>query len=182
MIPVNPEKTALSQLVRRLAANDGLNATFNAMAASANVLGEVGQLAIDFTSTPSKNFILGDVDPGDFEQTSVFRYPLLTAYAKKSENNNFQKFTTFSGLVVIGVNVFLSWRHNNALRDFETYSSLMSGAMYTVLNRSRNDVDQDWSQEVTYNGNVGLVKSSIKRDAENWFQQLAFTLVFEVDQ
>lgn len=188
MIPATPEQTALLQIISRLSnPSDGFNATFNSISTGSIFTissAALTNMAIDFTSTPSKNFSIGSVDSSDFEETSPYRYPLLMVYTKSSVNKNRHKFQTFSGDVVVGIDVMLSWKHNNALKDFESYANCVSATVYTIMNRSRqeSEQDQDWSPEVSYNGDIGLVKSGIKRAADNWYQKLQFTLVFEVNQ
>lgn len=188
MIPVTPEQTAILQVLNRLAnPGDGLNATFNAMAPIepfSITSAALTSMQIDFASPQSKNFVLGNLDFSDVEETSPFKYPLVMLYTTSSSNQNNNKFQAFSGPVNVGIDVFLSWKNNGVLRDYESYANCVISAVYTIMNRSRQGVeaDQNWSAEVVYNGDIGSVKSLIKRAGDNWLQRIKFTMAFEVDQ
>lgn len=180
---IYPEKLVIDAVLARLSDPlEGFNATFNDNAATFD--GVAANMAIDFTSAPSKNFVLGDVDPSDFEQTSPFTYPMLTLFATRVRNTNRVKFNTFSGIVTCGFNVFVTWRNNNVKRDFESYAHAVTSTGLWIMNRARlsEPSDQDWGLNVVYNGDVEVVRSAVKPGKDNWFKQIGFQMTFEVDQ
>lgn len=175
-----------TQLIARLsdAANngaDGWNAVYNSLAPG---YGIPANMAIDFagdTRASSKNFVLGDIDVTAWEETSAFNFPLMTLFGMRSINQNWQKFHLFSGDIDIGINVFLSWENTRVLLDFSPWADCVEEAMFTLLNRARNanPADQDWSEEVVYNGDLELKRSPIILAGESWRQLLAFKATFE---
>ena len=181
MAVINPSQSAVDALVDRLSSSvDGLNVTYNS---NAPAYGIPATLDINFTELKSPNFIYGDVSLGDWEQTSARKYPLVAVYSSRVLNSNIEKFHTFSGPVVVGLTVYLTWKGGNVQRDFDFYAQAMEGAVLTIVNRSRSEFsdDQDWGAEVTYNGDVELTKSSIVRGSHGWVQELRFLFTFQVD-
>lgn len=158
----------------------GFNATFNGLATG---YGITERMAIQFTE-PSPNFAMVNVDPEDWSQTSGFKYPLLTLFSKKSINMNWQKFHQFSGDVTIGLNTFIDWKQGRVKVNFESYANCVEETLYTIFNRARNAFpgDQDWGEDIVYNGNFGIVKSRVERAAEFWRQGLFGEAEFTVDQ
>lgn len=182
-------QAVISEVQTKLADTDwGLNATFNGIAAS---YGVPATLAIDFTGSAkgaSKNFVLANVNPLEWEGSGAFQYPLVTLFTDDGRNENWQKFHLYSGPVQVGLNVFLSWKEERLkLAVFEPLAWCWEDAITQVFNRARNafPIDQDWNaggNDVAYNGNISWQKSRVQRTAEFWGQALAFKFVFEINQ
>ncbi len=60
----------------------------------------------------------------------------------------------------------------------------MTESMVEVINRARNAFpgDQDWTEAVTFNGDIEMVPTEIILGGGFWKQLLQFKLTFEVDQ
>ncbi len=178
-------KAVIDQMTLRLADDtSGLNATFNALAAT---YGVPATLAIDFSplSSKSKNFAIANVDADEWVESGAFNFPLVTMYTDRLVNENHQKFHQFSGTVQADIKVWLSWRQERLRIDtFEPLAWCMEEAIITVFNRARNAFlgDQDWGNVVVYNGDISLNKTPVKRGDQMWGQVLWFKLLFEVNQ
>lgn len=175
----------VEQVRLRFADDDGgLNATYNALAPN---YGIPADLAISFNPADNKspNFALADVSPEDWYESGSARFPLVTLFAHGLENRNWQKFHQFSGDVHVGVNVFLSWSEPRLkLTRFEPTAWCWEETMVTIFNRARHSFpsDQDWTESIVYNGDIGLKKTPVKRGAKFWEQALMFYATFVVDQ
>lgn len=178
----------IEQIVTKLSNSSwGLNATYNALAATYSLPAESATLAINFAPTNGKslNFALANVNPKDWEGTGAYQFPLVTLFTDGGANENHEKFHQFSGPVHVGMNVFLTWRENRlALSVFEPVAWCMEEAVVTVFNRARNafPIDQDWGQVAVYNGDINWAKSRVERGGAFWLQGIAFKLLFEVNQ
>jgi len=181
--PISSE--VLSQIYTRMADdNYGLNTTFNSLATGYSL---TQRFAINFTADAvgsSNNFVMADVDPGEWQKASSFRYPLVTLFVDYSENENLQKFHMFSGTIVAGLNIFVEWTQTRIGLEFEKYTNCVEEAVYTVMNRARGAFqgDQDWGRLAVYNGNLQLKKSRLQRGASFWIQALQFRATFELNQ
>lgn len=179
---VNPGKLVLDGMVAKLSDPDeGWNPTANGIL---HGYGLKPDMAIEFNSV--RNFFLGDVAVGDLEGTTAIKFPVMTLFASAIVNDAEEKPLLFSGTVIIGWNMILSWMPSKALRDFEIYSNAIAESMIWIVNRARPGYeDQKWdpSFSVAYLGNIAIRKSVIKRgedQAQNWYQQVSATLSFAV--
>lgn len=154
----------------------GLNANLAAVAGEAYGLTE--DYSIDW-GPKSKQFFQGALLPGDVEDSVAAKYPMVMLYTTGSRNQNLQKFTLFSGIVDIAVDVHLSWRAGAALRDFESLGDAFEDAIYKTFN------DSAWAASyglpIAYNGDLQMTKRPLEMAGEHWRQTLQFSLTFEVD-
>lgn len=178
-------KEVIAQMIMRLADETyGLNATYNGLAPGYGISADLN-IVFDPTDKKSMNFAIANVTDTDWIGSGAFKYPLVNVYTERAVNENLQKFHQFSGSVVAGVNVWMSWREDRLKIDkFEPTTWCMEEAIITVFNRARNafTIDQDWGDFVVYNGNIDMVKSRVERGGQFWKQLLKFTLAFEVNQ
>jgi hypothetical protein len=178
-------QAVLDQVFNRLSSGlDGFNYVYNQLAPN---YGLAADMDIVFVPTEdfSMNFSKSNVNPQDWLDTSGFKYPFVTLFSERSQNQNLEKFHQFSGEVVIGFNVFLSWKQSRVLVDFESYTHCVEETVYTILNRCRGNFfpgDQDWSKYVVYNGDIEMQKSGLQRGGYFWVQLCAFKATFEVNQ
>src|SRR5260370_37158888 len=67
---------------------------------------QIDPFLIDFGST-SKSFYQGWFTSKTLDVTTSFKCPLMLAYTIKSQNQNLEKFRTFTGAVMMGLDVYL---------------------------------------------------------------------------
>ncbi len=181
-------KAVLDQVLARLtdAADngaDGWNAIYNGLASS---YGLAADMAIEFTAADgaSPNFAMANVAARDWIKTSGFKFPFMTLFSIRSVNTNLEKYHQFAGSVDVGINVFLSWKVGRVKLDFESLANCVEETAFTLFNQARNafPADQDWSDEVVYNGDLALTRSRVERGAEFWDQLMSFQAGFDVHQ
>jgi hypothetical protein len=136
-------------------------------------------LNIDFTSNPSKNFVIGQVDPDQYEKTGNISYPFSCLYVLESVNQNLTKFNVFSGPVRAVLDVYLSWRRMGGILNFEAYSLCLESCIVSLVNGWQN---QGWGQNLTYNGTVQCKRGPCTFSGENWRQKVGFSFMFQVDR
>lgn len=136
-------------------------------------------LNLDFTSNPSKNFCVGQVDPDQFEKTGNISYPFACLYVLESVNQNLTKFNVFSGPVRAVLEVTLSWRKMSGILNFEAYSLCLESCVVSLVNSWTN---QSWGQGLTYNGTVQCKRAPCVFAGENWRQKVGFSFMFQVDK
>lgn len=186
-------KGVLDQVFERLSAEDadgvgGFNTVFNSLASGYELTGPRAAMAITFvpaTGKRSPNFFRGNLSGDDIIASTTIKFPFITMFPISSVNENLQKFHQFSGTVAMGMNIFLSWKEDDANGvDFNAYAMCVEETMYTVFNRCRNASpgDQDWTDSITYNGDLTCQLGRVIRGEEFWGIQLGFTATFEVDQ
>lgn len=128
----------------------------------------------------ARNYISGDVAPEDLDSTSNVTYPFVSLFSLRAVNENQQKFQAFSGPVYLGLNVFLSWGASRLLPDFESIADCVEEAVIATFNSAQTIA---WTYNrggLVYNGDISCDRSRLSKDAENWFQTLAFKLTLEV--
>ena len=171
-------KRVREAVILRLAdATDGLNARFAAIA-SAYGINDPSKYSIDF-ATGSKQFFQGFLGPDDIESTTPLKYPLVCLYSAGSSNQNLQKFTRFSGVVTIGLDIHVTWRKSSAMQSFEDLGDAFEDSVIGLLN------DPTWAASygapIAYNGEISFQKTPLVLEGENWRQSLLFRLIFQVD-
>jgi len=177
-------KLVLDQIFSRfIESGDGWNDVYNGLASDYSVEPD---MAIDFApgSGFSANFALANIAPRDRMTTSNFKFPFMSLFSLKSVNTNLEKYQMFAGEVVIGFNVFLSWKGSKIALDMESIANCVEETAFTIFNRARHahPEDQDWGDGPVYNGDLSLTRSRIERGAEFWDQLLSFQAGFDVHQ
>lgn len=135
-----------------------------------------GFAQFDF-STRSHDFCFGQISPDLLEETGFIKYPFSCMYVLESGQTGSQKFTTFSGVVRIIYDVYLSWTKITGLFDFEVYANCVESAVISVANEVQN---QDWGKPLVYNGGVQCRRGPLSFAGENWRQKVGFSFMFEV--
>ena len=130
-------------------------------------------------STSSANFVFGQVDPLLVEKSGIITYPWAALYIRESANTNIQKFNQFSGQVRCVFDVYLSWIPIKGLQNFDAYPNCVEDVVLDVINRVEN---QDWAMPVVYNGQIQSKRGPVIYGANNWKQQIGFSMIFEVHQ
>lgn len=150
-----------------------LSARFNTLLATVAPDYGVQPFTINFTDVPrSPNFFLGQLDPGELEETTVYKLPLMALYSVQSGNQTLNKPAFFSGVVRIGLDVWLSWRGGNAYQDFESLGDAVEDVMNTISNELAN---------LGLVARMGLDRGPLKpAEQQNWVQLLRFSFLFEV--
>lgn len=175
MSGISISKQVRDQVRTFLSASDGFNATLTALASDYGIT----PFVIDFTGNPSNNFFQSQVDARQLEESSTIKYPIMTLFSNRIEDDNEQKFQRFSGKVLIGLDLFLSWKTSHALPDSESLGDAIEATVVDVMNRQSN---QGWNLETVYNGNVSLTRLPLRLAASSWRQTLRFLLHFEVEE
>lgn len=154
-----------------------LAASFNTKLAEAARQFSIQPFTIDFASAPkSPNFFFGQLDPDDIEDSSVFKYPLMTVYTLQSADKNSPKPATFGGAIRGHVDIHLSWRGGNATIDFEALGDALEAVMWSIF---KDPTAQNWGLNIGL-AQMGLDRGPHRFGAENWRQLLRFTFLFEV--
>lgn len=131
---------------------------------------------LNFSGT-SQNFFLGQLDPDELEQSSPFKYPMACLYSIESQSTQIQKFNKFSGAVRAVLDCYVTWKSAKVIQNFDRYASIVEDTIVDVINRERN---QNWPYPVVYNGNLHVKKGPVRFAGENFRQQIAGAMDFEV--
>jgi hypothetical protein len=156
----------------------GFNATFVENATAHGIPADY--ISIDFDPQTTKNFAFAYLEPDAIEQSMTASFPFATLYCMESDNlrGDPQKFSSFSGIVRIVFEVFLSWKPilGKAVR-FDRYGSCVESAVVDVINRVEN---QNWGHPLAYNGNIQCRRGPLQFAAENWRQRISFSIIVGV--
>jgi hypothetical protein len=164
-----------NQVYARLSAPSG---GFNdGLAANAVNYGLSTFIQVSWTA-PSNNFFPGQVDFQDLETSGILKYPAACLYILESANANLEKFHQFSGPVRCVFEVGLSWTSIKGQVPFDSYANCVEDVVIDVVNRMEN---QDWTNNVSYNGQIQCKRGPITFGAQNYRQKVGFSMMFEVD-
>lgn len=159
-------------LARLADSTQGFNVHLAAAAASYGISG----FTIDW-APGSKNFFVGQYSAEEILGSSAVRLPAMTLFTVSSVNRNRQKFQTFSGDVVLGLDFWLAWRGQNTVNT-ESLADAVEEAMYACLNSG------EWNAvngPVCWNGEIQLTRRPVNAGAQGWIQALTFRAPFELD-
>ena len=148
---------------------------FNPVFASVAPTYGVNAFTVDF-SERSPQFFQAFVHPDEIDESTPSKYPLMCLYTLRCVNRNEQKFSLFSGDVLIGIDVHLTWRNARVLPDFESLADAVEEAVITLF----NDDALITPPSVAYNGGISLDRSTVTMAGEHWRKTLSFRLAFEV--
>jgi hypothetical protein len=151
------------------------------IATNAAIYGLPVFIQINWTST-STNFVKAQVDPENLEKSGILTYPFICIYTKETANQNLTKFSQFSGLIRVILEVHLSYIPIRGIQDHESYGNCVEDVLYDVINRVQN---QNWSSgniPLIYNGGMRIKRNPLVWSAQNWKQALGAELIFQVDQ
>lgn len=127
-------------------------------------------LPIDF-SIGSTNFFRANITPELLDQNEVMTIPFMTVYSRNSRNANYEKFQTFSGPIVLGINLFTSWDASDPYTDIETWGDVYEEALFGAFNAPTN---ASWAQiaddRLVYNGDLQIDRGPIMRGGESVLQ------------
>ena len=132
----------------------------------------------DFTDD-SDNFIRGQVDADQYETSGEINYPFACLYVLESANTNNIKFATFSGMVRVVLDVYLSWGPIRGIPNFEKYCNCMESTVVSAINTWTNQAS--FTRPLAYNGQVQCRRGPAIFAGENWRQKIGFSFLFEVD-
>jgi hypothetical protein len=137
---------------------------------------QIGWKGIDWT-LGSDNFFFGRLSPALLEQSTPFRYPLLTIDTLRSQNNpRGIKVTEFGGQVSAVIDVHLSWTEDSAIQDFASWADAFEDALYATMNDDTAFVGGN----VIYNRDISVNRGPIVFGAQNWRQSLSCPVSFLV--
>jgi hypothetical protein len=151
----------------------GLNPNLAAACADSNY--NIPAISFDFSDT-SVQVWEGYLNPEQLDETSVDQYPLLCFYTKAEDNLNRNKFSTFSGKVIVHVDIYLSFENSAALRQFDNYADAVTAAIVETFNAPLIDF-----QDCGWGGSISMVREPMVQAAENWLQKICFVLPFDFD-
>lgn len=139
---------------------------------------EISPFSIDFSDN-SKNFFAAYYNAKDLSETSSFRFPIVCLYTIKSQNTNENKFVTFSGSVMIGIDTYLSFGKSSALADTESLADAVEATYYKLFNSESN---QSFYQTggVIYNGDLLIQRGPVAKGGSNWLQLMQSRLTFDL--
>jgi hypothetical protein len=146
---------------------------------------KIGKLKIPMNmAIGGRQVVFGATNPLIQEGTSSFTYPFVSIYSHGIVNRNLNKFTKFSGDVVMGIDFWISWTSDLALPDTESYGDAAEEAVVEIINGFGSDLgatEQNWGLDVVYNGGVSLSRTDLTLAGANWLQGLKFRLTFQID-
>jgi hypothetical protein len=156
------------------------SAGFNATLATVAAAIPVEYFAIDFASPASDSFFFGAYNIDDIFESGTAQPNVMCLYSHEERQTGTQKFHTFSGEVSVVIEVSLSWRRNDPLRN--TIEDLTDAVAETLIDICNRPANQNWSTElgVTYNGGINVVRGAIGFGAENWQRTMTAYLSFEM--
>lgn len=174
-------QTILDLVYARLSnAANGFNATFATTAASSAY--QLTPFTINFQLTNSENFFYGQFDPDLLEVTGIFSYPFMTMYVLSSKNQNFEKFSQFSGAVQVVVEIHMSWKNITGRRvNFEKWLNCLEDVMVDLMNRMTHPDGTDaqsWGQTAVWNGDIACKRGALRMAGGNFEQKIGFSLTF----
>jgi len=135
---------------------------------------------IDFSNN-SRNFFAGYYGAKAIMETTNTKFPLICLYTIKSTNTNQQKFQVFSGTILLGIDVYLSYGKSSAFGNTDLLADAVEDTIYNVFNSEANyGFYSAASGDLEYNGDISVTRSSLTKDAYNWLQalQVRFTVDF----
>ena len=156
-------------------ATNGINATYSAIQASY----ATPDLIIDW-SDQTNNFAWGRVPPDLIEESSPFRYPMLTIEASRGIQDPTQqrvRFRQFSGNILAVIEVHVSWSEEQTV-DFETWPDAVIDAMFSSINDPT--IPNTWGAGIVFNGDLNFSKSPIIMAGENWRRTITFPCTFKL--
>lgn len=172
----------------------GFNPLILAAFADAGVDPPIGtRLPIDY-SAGSYNFFQANIGPDQIQDSTALTLPFQTLFTMNTEDKQLEKFWTFSGSLVIGINCFWSWTANSVLNDMEVVGDCYEEALVQTFNSTAVDpagngryVIADWSQRantqdmnLVYNGDISVRRGPLLMAGENWQQEFSAVLGLDV--
>jgi hypothetical protein len=156
--------------------SDG-TAGFNTTLATISESYGIDPYTINFDGTArNKNFFTGYYGPKVLDETSNFKYPVACLYTIKSQNNNQEKFRTFSGSLMLGFDVYLSFAKSAALPDTDTIGDATEETMYNVF---QTESHFTFFQDVIFDGDLTISRSPLSLGASNWIQTISSKIVLD---
>jgi hypothetical protein len=137
---------------------------------------QVPTFSIDFIAK-TKNFIQGWFAAKDVIATSTLKLPLMCFYGIKSQNQNTQKFTTFSGSVMMGLDTYISFPSSQAPNTADNIVDAVEGTLYTVFDSPAN---YSYYGDVQFNGDLLVKRGPISMGGSNWIQPVFAGLTFDL--
>jgi hypothetical protein len=166
----------LSAVYARLSASGGFNAGIIAQAPLYGL--PTNFIQLDWSPT-SQNFFFDQIDPDSVEATGIISYPGACLYVDESFQTGVQKFTKFSGTILIVFEVWLSWVPMKEMQLRENYSNCVEDVVVDVINRVSS---QNWGFPLVYNGMMRCKRGQTRFGAQNFKKKLSFSMVFELHQ
>lgn len=149
----------------------GFNPNFAAALASGNYPG-VDALIIDFTATGT-NFLFGNVDPTQLDDSGSFTYPLLMLNTLVTEDTRQPVGLLFGGNVSIGMKFVVDFEQSAPEFDFESIGDAIEDAMFKTWN-SNPSIALLSGYGIAYPGNLNLHRGPHQFGGSNWRQELFF--------
>ena len=143
---------------------------------------EVHVPTVDFSS--ATNFFQAYCDPELLEENTPFEFPLVLLYSmgsvNKSPSSEREKWRTFDGTVVFGIDVCHSWNAETVDPTiFENTADLVEATMIEVFNTHDPAKALVWTPpNVRYAGVIRHQKFPITLAAKGLFMQQKFQLDF----
>jgi hypothetical protein len=146
--------TVTTQVVTLLGAPQGLNACISTLGQAANTtLAPVGQ-----------NQLLAQNVPIEIaERSTDVKYPSVSVYCEKIQNQLKEKFRNFSGKAIMAIEVRVS---QDRLDGIEEQAQMYLDAVTQVLDQNRGD----WGEGMYYAGCYEATLAAVKHGGQNFVQ------------
>ena len=134
--------------------------------------------AIDWTGA-KKQVYQGQVNVDQLEATSPILWPLVILFTSDIAHDGEELFITFSGSVVMNIELHYTWKKSAALPNFDEFMDLIEETVIAVFH------DKSWIgalSSITYKGQMTAQRGQVQDTVgENWAQAISFRLIFGVD-
>lgn len=151
-----------AKTIQRLTGTTGVNAALATLTAGTSAVGTTPGIA---------QITAQNVAAELAERSATVQYPALNVYCEKILNDLTQKFQTFSGRVVMAVEI----RHSqDRLDGIESAVESYADAVMQVLDKNRGD----WSDGMYYSGGYQVSFGPVKHGGKNFIQVAKLT--FEI--
>jgi hypothetical protein len=135
---------------------------------------------IDFTDS-STNFWQSYVTADNLDESDADEGTLMLLYTRRSQTPGPQpqKFSSFSGIVEIGLDVDISWASSAVPLDTDSLADATEDTLINVFNASANY--GAWaSNGVLYNGEFQMNRQALRASGASWRQRLECIIGFEL--
>lgn len=131
---------------------------------------------LDFTA--KGNFFQGYYSAKDLvETTPLKKGPIVCMYTMKSQNMNDQKFVTFSGSIMFGIDTYVTFPQSSALQNTEDLVDAVEATYYSVFNSAAN---YSFYGDVQYNGDLLVTRGPLAKGLPNWVQLVQSRLTVDL--
>lgn len=139
------------------------------------------RLPFDFSET-SLNVFPVDVEPNvQGKQSFPNTYPLMTVFNVSAQDQRLEKFRSFAGQIVCGINIFFSLATSGVPRKLGPLVDVFQNALLaTVSDVNFGTWSSQYDTRLIFGGNMAVQRTPPAFGGESWFQSLQATVPMQV--